>query len=383
MIEAIKNLPDISFIDEKTLDQIEAEMVSDYESKFKEVTGTAVSLKDGEPMSLLVYACAVQFYQMHLNTDKAGKMNFLKYAYGSYLDHQGVFKGVTREGEAEAICTVRFSLSAVRAVATAIPAETRVTTMAADVYFATDEYMEIPAGEEYTDVLCTAQTAGKSWNGLAPGELCILVDPIPYVATAQNVSETSGGTDTESDDSMKERIYLAPAGYSVAGPEAALEYFTRKAYTDIGDVKVTTPAECEVKIIVIGKNGELLSNDVMRSIEDYLKEEPVKPMTDRVTVAAPTAENLNVNFTYYINRSEASRAEEIQAKVRTAAEDYIKWQCSKIGRDIEPGKLIEYVMAAGAKRVTVSSPVYTQLEDDAIAVSDGNPGISYGGLEYD
>ena len=37
MIKEIENLPDISFIDNKTLDQVQAEMVAAYEEKYLEL----------------------------------------------------------------------------------------------------------------------------------------------------------------------------------------------------------------------------------------------------------------------------------------------------------------------------------------------------------
>ena len=128
MIEQIANLPDISFMGDVTLDTIKAKMISDYQDKFLAETGTAVTLKEGEPITLMLYACAVQIYQMYLNNDKAGKMNFLKYAYGEYLDNLGALKGVSRQTEAAAACTVRFYVSAVRPIVIAIPLGTRVTT---------------------------------------------------------------------------------------------------------------------------------------------------------------------------------------------------------------------------------------------------------------
>ena len=114
MIPEIERLPDITFIDGVTLDTIKERLVSDYEEKFHEETGITVNLKDGEPISLMLYACAVQFMQMYENLDKAGKMNFLKYTYGDFLDNMAAIKGVERQEAAYAYCTVRFTLSAVR-----------------------------------------------------------------------------------------------------------------------------------------------------------------------------------------------------------------------------------------------------------------------------
>lgn len=382
MIEQIANLPDISFIGDITLDNIKAKMVSDYQDKFLAETGIQVELKEGEPITLMLYACAVQIYQMYLNADKAGKMNFLKYAYGEYLDNLGALKGVTRQTESAAACTVRFTVSAVRPFVIAIPLGTRVTTQDAAIYFATDEYAEIPAGSNYVDVSCTALTTGIAGNGYEVGDITVMVDPIAYIGEVTNLTETAGGTEGESDESLADRIYLAPANYSVAGPESAYIYFTKLAYPGVEDVKVTSPSECEVDIRVIGENGELLSEEICQRIEDYINSENIKPMTDHVTVGSPTIATYNIDMTYYINRSDSAAVSKIQTAISAAVQKYIAWQSGKIGRDIEPSKLIEFVMSAGAKRVAVASPEYTQVDDTDIA-RIGTQTIAYGGLEDD
>ena len=53
---------------------------------------------------------------------------------------------------------------------------------------------------------------------------------------------------------------------------------------------------------------------------------------------------------------------EIKAAVEKAAENYVVWQSSKIGRDIDPSELIRLMKNAGASRVSVSSPVFTDIK---------------------
>ena len=382
MLPEIERLPDISFMDGVTLDTIKAQLVADYQAKFQEETGTAVTLKDGEPITLMLYACAVQFLQMYELMDKAGKMNFLKYSYSDFLDNLVAIKGVERQESAAAYCTVRFTVSTIRASVIAIPQGTRITTANADVYFATDEYAEIPIGGEYVDVHCSCLTAGTAGNGLDADTLTVLVDPIAYIGSCTNLTATSGGTDRESDESVRDRAYLVPGNYSVAGPAAAYEYWTKTAYADIGDVRVTSPSPCVVDIRVIGSNGEILSADVCREIEEYIENANVIPQTDEVHVASPDIATYNIDLTYYINRSQASTAATIQAAVTEAVSKYVVWQSERIGRDLEPDKLIELCMAAGAKRCTVASPAHTAIGSTSIPVL-GTQSITYGGLEDD
>ena len=207
-MNAIKSLPDISFIDNKDIDQVRQEMVADYESFISEATGQTVTLERSSVHRMELYAAAAQIYQAMQYIDRQGKQSILKYSYSDFLDNLAIFKGVTRNPATPATTTLRFTLSAERDTATGIPQGTRVSTAGA-IYFATDVYAEIPAGSTTVDVPATCTVAGTDGNGFAAGELATIVDPIPYVASVTNTTATEGGAEIESDDDLAERVFLA------------------------------------------------------------------------------------------------------------------------------------------------------------------------------
>ena len=107
-MNAIKNLPDISFIDNKTIDQVRQEMVADYESFISEATGQTVTLERSSVHRMELYAAAAQIYQAMQYIDRQGKQNILKYSYSDFLDNLAIFKGVTRNPATAATTTLRF-----------------------------------------------------------------------------------------------------------------------------------------------------------------------------------------------------------------------------------------------------------------------------------
>ena len=171
-----------------------------------------------------------------------------------FLDNLGAGRGVTRKQPAPAETTLRFTLSEKRPAAVGIPEGTKVTDGNLN-YFATVGYEEIPAGETYVDVRALCTENGVGGNELLPGQVNVLVDLIPYVESVSNTTKTSGGADLESDESLAERIFLAPSGYSVAGPDDAYKYWTKTYSQTIGDVKVTSPNPVEVEIRFIMTDG--------------------------------------------------------------------------------------------------------------------------------
>lgn len=381
-MNAIKSLPDISFIDNKTIDQVRQEMVADYESFISEATGQTVNLERSSVHRMELYAAAAQIYQAMQYIDRQGKQNILKYSYSDFLDNLASFKGVTRNPAAAATTTVRFTLSAERDTATGIPQGTRVST-AGSIYFATDVYAEIPAGSTTVDVPATCTVAGTDGNGLAIGELTTIVDPIPYVASVSNTTATEGGAEIESDADLAERVFLAPGAYSTAGPEDGYIYHAKAYSPAVGDVVATSDQEAgTVDIVFIMADGSTPGEEMIEGMEGYMRSKDIRPMSDLVRIAAPEEVQYTINLTYYINRSDSAKAVTIQAAVAQAVEDYKTWQRA-IGRDVNPSQLTHMVMEAGAKRVTVTAPAYTVVGKTKVSALQGAAVVTYGGLEDD
>lgn len=379
-LASVKDMPDVSFIEDKTLDDVQAEMVKDYQDKYKELTGRELSLRRADPEALKLYAASVQIFHLYLRTDMCGKMDLLKYAYGAFLDHLGAFRGVTRNPAAPATVTVRFTLSEMQPSVVIIPEGTRVAC--GEIYFATDKTAEIATGNMYADVPCTCQTAGKDGNGILAGTLDTLVDPIAYMDSVASIEESSGGSDIEDDESFAYRIYLAPASYSVAGPVDAYVYHTASYSPAIGDVEVTSPAPAEVEVRFLLADCSIPTEGLCAEVSKYLNSSNIRPLTDHVTVLAPEEQGFNIDFTYYINKTSTDRAAYVHSIIGTAVKEYTEWQTCTIGRDINPDKLREKIIAAGAKRLEIREPMFTRVASGHVARLE-TQNIVYGGVEDD
>ena len=107
----------------------------------------------------------------------------------------------------------------------------------------------------------------------------------------------------------------------------------------------------------------------------------MRPLTDVVHVQAPQTKAYGVNLKYYVAGRNAALSAEIKRAAETAVADYVAWQRAALGRDVNPSELIRRVMAAGALRVEVTSPVHTVLTPLQVAVLSGDPVIAFGGFE--
>ena len=226
-ISELANVPQISFIENMTLQETEEQLKAEYARIYREQTGKELVLGEADAKTLLLKAFALIEYQTMQYADIKGQAELLKTSTGEALDALVALLGLTRQESKKATAKERFLLAEARADTVAVPAGTRVKTQGGR-YFNTLDYAEIPPGATYVDTIVQAEEAGAESSGILAGEINILVDPIPYIASVSNVDESTGGLDVEDDDSLTERAYLAPSRFSCAGPRDAYEYHVRE-----------------------------------------------------------------------------------------------------------------------------------------------------------
>lgn len=375
----LADLPDIDFV-ETDAAEIKNHIITTYEA----LSGR--TLYPADPVRLFLLSIANIMIQQRVLINQVSKGNLLKYATGDVLDHIGALYETERLPAAAATSTFEFTLSAPLSSTQTIPLGTRIGPQGSGglLYFATTETAEIPAGSLTVSVSGECSIAGDAGNGFLPGQLNVLIDPIPYVQSVQNTTESSGGSERETDEAYRERIHKAPESFSSAGPQGAYEYWAKTANSAIVDVAVESPAPMEVSVIPLLSGGEIPGEEILHAVESVLNDRKIRPMTDKVTVSAPEEIPYNITLTYWINQENSAESEDIQQAVNMAINDYVLWQKSKLGRDINPAELIRRIMDAGALRVDVTEPAYTELSRTQVAVAvEGTMNVTYGGLVDD
>ena len=374
-------LSDFDFV-EKNPETIKNAIIANYEAAHYQATGERVTLYPGDPRRLFLLSMANSIILQRNLIDWTAKQNTLPFATENRLDYLGVLLGVTRLRARRAKTTIRFALSAVMQTATVVPAGTRVTTGDGKIYFATAETLAIPAGESFGDVGAEAAESGLYANGLLIGQINRLVDPLPYIQSVTNITVSEGGADIEDDENLRERIHLAPESFSNAGSIGAYEYWARSASQMISDVGVHSPSPGVVNIYPLLRGGIIPGQETLDAVLAVCGADTVRPMTDLVIALAPEHVNFSLKASWYLDRKNATAAAAITNAVNAGAREWLSWQREKLGRDINPSELIHRVVDAGAKRVTVESPVFTSLDFNQVAVcSDAEPAVTFGGIE--
>ena len=373
MTTKVREYPDIHFVDTDTNTVVNA-LIQSYEAF------TGRTLYPADPARLFILWVADIIIQERVNIDFSARQNVPRYAEGEYLDSLAeLFKDAYRLEPEKAKTTLRFTLSIPLEVATIVPVGTRVT-VDGEIIFQTTQALTIPAGDLFGDVEAECQTDGEIGNGFVPGQITQLIDIFPYFGSVENVSESDGGADEESDAAFYERMRESVETFSTAGPLGAYEYYAKSASALIVDVKATSPEPGEVDVRVLLSGGQLPGEEILKEVLDILNADKVRPLTDHVTVAAPETVPYDIDFTYWTQEGGAVSDDKVAENIAAAVRTFKEWQGAKMGRDVNPSYLISLLMQAGAKRVKVRSPVDTVVTDNAVAVI-GETAVVNGGAE--
>lgn len=413
---SLDNLADIQFCDTDT-ENIEASLITIYEAIMETKFGKKITLYPGDPVRLFIEALAVIIIQQRKIINYTGRQNLLKYSEKENLEHLGSFTSTPPLDEANATTTMRFSIAQVLESVVAIPENTRVTPDGL-LIFETLEYAQIPIGELYVDVLVQCQTAGEIGNGFLPGQIIKLVDPLDYIVGVSNIDTSSKGANKEADDPYRNRIHTAPESFSVAGPSGAYQHWAKSSHQDIMDIAVyrTSPlddlleaqlesvldiaaisyvalerdekqilvadwlASAIVNVCPLLTAGGIPDQTMLDLVDTKLNNRDIRPLTDRVIVAAPESVTYDVNLIYYISSENLVAVPDIQQRVALAVNEYILWQKGKLGRDINPAQLTHLVVEAGAHRVEITTPIYAAVGVNQVPI-EGTITLNYGGIE--
>lgn len=360
---------------------LEAQMIARYEAL------TGVTVRSTSPEGMMISWVASVILAERVKGNKAANQNLPSRAVGENLDALAeLFYAKERTPAKPAVCTVRFHISAAQTSVILVPAGTRVTDGSQKLYWETLEDAWVAIGDTYVDATVRCQTAGTVGNGWAAGTVNTIVDVYDYYSAVENVTESDGGAEKLTDDEYYEILRASMDSLSTAGAKGNYIYHAKATSSQISDVVVNSPNAGEIRIYVLDTEGQTWTDDDITKkfpgkagstlktlVRAACNDDTVRPLTDKVVMSDPTEVSYNITLTYYIS-SQAEQTATIAQEVADTVDAYIRWQQGKLGRDINPSKLISMLMGiSGIKRVAVTAPVYTQLQDGDMSLYDTDP----------
>lgn len=350
------------------------EIISDLVEGYEIITKSTVRPASPE-MQFIRWVAHIIIQERMLN-NWTGNQNIPSRADGANLDALAELTYIRSRPEAKAsTCTMRFYISQQQEQAILIPAGTRVTDASSTMIWATTEDHYIPAGEDFVEAAVWCQTVGVAGNGYAIGQINTLVDVYEYYSKCTNISVSDGGSDVPTDEEYYELMRASMDAYSCAGARGSYIYWAKQESTEIADVVANSPTPGVVNLYVLMNDGTLATEEMKGRVLAACNADTVRPLTDLVSVEDAEIVPYDIQLTYYIHKHSTRSGAEIAAAVQAAVNEYVVWQCGKLGRDINPSKLHALLMQTGIKRVEIVSPAFTHLRD-------GNPALS-ANMSYD
>lgn len=162
--------------------------------------------KNYSDVELRFKAVASEIYAAYTASDFALKQAFVQTATGNYLDMHAEMRGITRKKPEFAKSTLSFFLSDILDFDVEIPKGTICAVKDNPmIQFATDYTVWVLAGMEGVSIPSTALSEGEEYN-VPPNSATVLVNPPEYIYSATNQNAFTGGSDLESDESLRQRV---------------------------------------------------------------------------------------------------------------------------------------------------------------------------------
>lgn len=223
------------------------------------------------------------------------KLIFPDWSYGEYLDAHGRRSNILRR----AATAARGVLTITGAPNTDIPAGSLFSTASVNesptTDYATVETVKIPVGG-VVDVEVACTKTGVVGN-TAKETVIVVSSKLTGITSVINKAEIVGGTDTESDESLRLRIneYDATQGQSFVGNVSDYKRWATSV-DGIGEATIVPPAEDDdsgtITIILTDANGAPANSSLIKAVNDYIMrpDEPGKrlaPPNAIINVVAP------------------------------------------------------------------------------------------------
>lgn len=281
----------------------------------------------------------------------AATQNLVAFSRAPVLDYLGELVGVYRLAPQRATVTIRFTITA-NPLGLTIPQGLRVATADGRAVFRTIAATIVAATVLTADVECEATIEGTAANGYAPGTIATIIDPQPYLSAATNTNQSAGGADQETDESVRERIRLAPSRFSTAGSIGAYKFHAISANQNIVDVAVVSPIDSGIVYLYpLMADGSVTPSQIIAQVEAACSGEQVRPLSDLVIVQSPTRVNyaLTVGLVVYATADPVA----VRAQVEAALQAFVNEKRRILGRDITASQVVAVCQVAGVYSVNL------------------------------
>ncbi|MEF3302388.1 baseplate J/gp47 family protein [Paenibacillus sp. GYB003] len=214
---------------------------------------------------------AIELAQAAIWAQEVLRRGFAGTTFGPYLDMRCEEHGLTRRPAVKARGQVEFAGKA----GTVVPAGTRVATPAdrvtgtSSVEFVTNR--EVVLGSTGTAMAAVEAVVAGAAGNVSAGAISLMVTPVAGILKVTNPSAMTGGTETESDDSLRSRYFQKVSSPSAGGNKADYINWALEV-AGVGGVSVIPVRDGPgtVSVAIINTNKEPASQSLVDEVQQYI-----------------------------------------------------------------------------------------------------------------
>lgn len=337
----------------KTYDQIKAEIVATYQS----VVPFYVPNESDDVMPVLeTFAYRELMLRTFFNTQVAN--SFWQTATGEYLDFIAQFFDVFRLTGEKPTASATFTINTVLGYDYVLEAGAELLNNDGSISVLIST-ITIPSGSIEASGIIELQIE-TAQSSAAVSSIMI---PRPYLKSVVQTTTFSGGSDTETDEEMRDRIKLSFEEVTTAGSVSSYRAHALKADERIDDVAVLSTIPGVVDVVL----HSLSSVDAAMISRAYtaLSADTARPLCDTVQVRAATVTNYTVTAVLTLDplSDPASTLEAARVRLNERVRSVL------IGQSITASSIIAALSVDGVDDVTLIAPVSTvSVLSDGIAI---------------
>lgn len=332
---------------------------------YKELSGNEVVPASEESYLLGTISALIGNIKAEMN--RVALENYLPYAKNMRLDLKGAIYGSRGErlGANAARTTMRCHISTTIERNVVIPSGTRF--LYKTYIFTTEDEYTINQGELFVDIPVVCETTGDIGT-ILKGEITEIIDRYDYFESCENITDVSGGRDDEDDESYRKRIREIPESFTSAGSEGAYKFWTKKASSLVTDVIIKSPTP-NVLDIYVCNNQAIIQTEEKQKIKEYLEQEDIKALNDKITIKDPEIHNYNIKIKYYLYKNARNSKELIEKNLQETLKNYTT--NLKIGDSINIQDLIGICKSnSDIKKIEIEEPAEYEATDITICSCD-------------
>ena len=267
---------------------------------------------------------ALEKAEMMVSINDAIQVFFPAWSYGGYLDMIAGEVGLTRRSAQAAETTLTIKGTTGTIVPAGFLFATPKSNDVASIEFAVVESVTLDAdGEASALVRCTE--TGMIGN-VPANSITLMSSPMNGISSATNPSAASGGTEAESDDSLRARIEERDKSSdgSFIGNDADYRRWAQEV-DGVGSVVVIPESEGKgsgtVKLIVMDSNGAPANSTIRQAVYDHIispddRQQRLAPIGAILIVS--TAEPISVAISADVMIEDDTTIEEVTAAYKAA-----------------------------------------------------------------